>query len=94
VVTAVDLTSARSLASEGGFEVAVADLTLPDGRGDGLLAELRAAGLVERTVVTSGQLDPGTLAGPPDAWLPKPFDIHELLAVLRHDVRRAKAKTS
>lgn len=68
---------------EGPFDVALADLTLPDGRGDVLLQELRSRGMVQRTVVTSGQLDPGTLAGPPDAWLPKPFDIHDLFAVLR-----------
>lgn len=67
----------------GSFDVALADLTLPDGRGDVLLQELRARGMVKRTVITSGQLDPGTLAGPPDAWLPKPFDIHDLFAVLR-----------
>lgn len=81
-VTAVtNLIEARDAA--GPFDVALADLTLPDGRGDVLLQELRTRGLVKRTVVTSGQLDPGTLAGPPDAWLPKPFDIHDLFAVLR-----------
>ena len=77
---------------EGSFDVALADLTLPDGRGDALLEKLRADGRVRRTVVTSGQLDPGTLQGPPDAWLPKPFDIHDLVGALR-EMRAPVAKS-
>jgi len=64
------------------FDLAVADLTLPDGRGDRLLADLKASGRAERTLLMSGHVDPGELAGPPDGWLSKPFDVPEMVAAI------------
>ncbi len=75
-------TAARLAVSQGPFDLAVADLTLPDGRGDALLAELKAQGHVARTLLMSGHVDPGVLAGPPDGWLAKPFDVPELIAAI------------
>jgi len=64
------------------FDLALADLTLPDGRGDELLAELKTSGRARRTLLMSGHVDPGKLAGPPDGWLAKPFDVPELVAAI------------
>ena len=78
----VDTVAAARVAVDGAaepFDLAVADLTLPDGRGDDLLAELKAAGRVRRTLLMSGHAHPGDLAGPPDGWLSKPFDVPELI---------------
>ena len=82
----IEVTAAGSLAEvhevKGVFDVALADLTLPDGKGDSLLAQLKKTGVVARTVLMSGEVDPGELRGPPDGWLSKPFDVHELCAVI------------
>lgn len=64
------------------FDVVIADLTLSDARGDVLLATLKARGVARRTVLCSGHQDPGPLVGPPDAWIPKPFDVNQLVALL------------
>ncbi len=76
-------TVAEALAADGEpFDLALADLTLPDGRGDELLATLKANGRARRTLLMSGHVDPGKLAGPPDGWLGKPFDVPELVAAI------------
>lgn len=76
-------TVAEARATDGpSFDLAVADLTLPDGRGDELLAELKSSRRAERTLLMSGHVDPGELAGPPDGWLGKPFDVPELVAAI------------
>jgi signal transduction histidine kinase/CheY-like chemotaxis protein len=78
----VETVAEAEAASGGSFDLAVADLTLPDGRGDRLLADLKSSGRAERTLLMSGHVDPGELAGPPDAWLGKPFDVPELVAAI------------
>lgn len=76
------------------FDLVLADLTLPDGRGDELLARLKKAGRAGRTLLMSGHVDPGELAGPPDGWLGKPFDVPELVAAIEGRTARNDARAS
>jgi CheY-like chemotaxis protein len=67
--------AARTL---GRFEVAIADVTLPDGDGVALLAELKA-GYGCRTVAVSGYDAPdGALPAGVDVWISKPVNLTEL----------------
>ncbi len=42
----------------------------------------------------SGHVDPGELAGPPDGWLGKPFDVPELVAAIEGRPARSDAQAS
>jgi DNA-binding response OmpR family regulator len=67
--------AARTL---GRFEVVIADVTLPDGDGVALLAELKAR-FGCRTVAMSGYDAPeGGLPGGVDLWISKPVNLTEL----------------
>ena len=87
VATAVDLASARVLArAGGGFDLVVADVTLPDGDGCGLLGDVRAAGhpTARGAVVTGHSAEaerPRCRAAGFEWVLSKPLDVSALLAV-------------
>lgn len=88
-------TVAEAMAAGGDpFDLALADLTLPDGRGDELLAALKSSGRARRTLLMSGHVDPGKLAGPPDGWLGKPFDVPELVAAIEGRAADRDARAS
>jgi CheY-like chemotaxis protein len=74
----------------GPYDVALIDLTLPDGRGDELLAELRRRGAVRSAALVSGA-EPTGLDGAaaPDTWLRKPFDPVDLIATAAELARSA-----
>lgn len=79
--------------SEGPFSAALIDLTLPDERGDILLAQLRNQGLVERAAIMSGGPPPADADpnGGPERWLRKPFDPSDLLVVVRELIEPSNA---
>lgn len=73
---AATLAQARALARAGGHALWLFDLQLPDGRGDTLLAELRAQGVATPALALSaddGALAPGFLR-----VLPKPIALSAL----------------
>ena len=77
-VTAVD-SGAAARALEGPFEVALIDLTLGDLRGDRVLADLRARGVLRGpAILATGRALPNTLEAEPDAVLRKPFALDEM----------------
>jgi ferrochelatase len=76
-------------------ELLVVDAMLPDGTGFELIAKLRAAGkrfsvLMLTSLADSASKVRGLDAGADD-YLPKPFDVHELLARVRALLRRAES---
>ena len=76
VERAGNLAEARALARSGGHALWLFDLQLPDGRGEALLAELRAAGLHTPALALSADdtaSAPGFLR-----VLPKPIELAEL----------------
>lgn len=81
VDTAATLATAREAARGGGHALWLFDLRLPDGRGEDLLAELRAAGMHVPAVALSADPVPG-LAGFARV-LAKPLGLHELLEAVR-----------
>ena len=60
-------------------DVALVDMTLLDGRGDMVLADLRERGVVDIGILMSGADAPQDLADEPDAWLRKPFDPEQVI---------------
>lgn len=78
--------------SEGPFSAALIDLTLPDERGDILLGQLRARGLVTRAAIMSGAPPPADADphGQPQRWLRKPFDPSDLMVTIRELVESSE----
>lgn len=85
-------TGAEALELAGPFDVAIVDLTLPDVRGDVLLAQLRQRQVVRTAAIASGTEPPARVAarGAPDAWLRKPFELDDLASLVRVLVKPAK----
>jgi signal transduction histidine kinase/ActR/RegA family two-component response regulator len=83
---------AEALALTGPFDVAIVDLTLPDVRGDVLLAQLRERQVVRTAAIASGAEPPARVAsrGAPDAWLRKPFELDDLASLVRVLLKPAK----
>jgi signal transduction histidine kinase/ActR/RegA family two-component response regulator len=73
-------------ALEGSFDAALVDWSLSDrsgerrGRGDSVIATIRAKNLARRIAVVSGSSPPSDIdpASRPDTWLRKPFEIEDL----------------
>lgn len=63
------------------YDLALVDLTLPDGRGDVLVAWLAERGIARRVVVMSGTDDADRVAGASEV-LRKPFTLEDLMEVL------------
>lgn len=81
VDTVDTLAAARGAARPGGHALWLFDLRLPDGRGEDLLAELRAEGLHVPAIALSADPVPGPAGFA--RVLPKPLGVHELLAAVR-----------
>jgi two-component system OmpR family response regulator len=81
--------AARARLEEGGIDLLLLDLNLPDENGLALCSELRATWWKQDLpiVVLSGLSDPDWLAracyAGADEYLVKPFDANELLATIR-----------
>lgn len=86
----------KALARTEKFSAALIDLTLPDARGDILLAQLREKGLVTRAAIMSGAPPPDDAdpKGQPDRWLRKPFDPSDLVVCVRELVDAGSGKKS
>lgn len=92
VRTALELQGARVITASGlrealahdlDFALALVDLSLGDGRGDELLAELRACGRVQRAILMTGSPDLDLArARAADAILRKPFELDDLARVI------------
>ena len=68
-----------SVADGPRFDVALIDLNLRDGSGEGLIAALRLAGRANHVVLMTGAVDPQLQDDArPDAVLQKPFELDEL----------------
>jgi signal transduction histidine kinase/ActR/RegA family two-component response regulator len=80
-------------AAQGPFDLAILDVRMPEMRGDELLAELRALGIVQRGMLVSGAEQPKSFApgGRPDAMLRKPFDLDDLFRELPEELRDPEA---
>lgn len=87
---------AAARALEDHFDLAIIDLTLGDVRGDAVLADLRARGVLRGpAVMATGRELPESLDAEPDAVLRKPFAIDEmtdLLTDLAERPRNASAR--
>ena len=93
----VDTLAARDrLLADNRFDAVITDVMLPDGNGLDGLAERTAAPDMPAVIVLSAQntLDTAVRATEEGAfdYLPKPFDLDELLAAVRAAVRRRAAR--
>jgi DNA-binding response OmpR family regulator len=91
VVMAENLERGRAAWSDGGFDVVLLDVMLPDGDGIALLAERRADGDVTPTVLLTAReetdLHDRAAAAGATAHLAKPFEYAELLACVDRAAR-------
>ncbi len=87
------LRDARDFIAVQGYDVAIFDITLPDGKSTDLLAALRVEGWATPVVMLTALSDVadrvGALDGGADDYLVKPFDLRELQARVRALARRA-----
>ena len=86
------------LASEGVFDAIILDLMLPGMAGTEVLANLRMSGDKTPVLVLTAKEDKSSvialLDSGADDYLPKPFDLGELLARLKALIRRGKGQAS
>lgn len=86
------------LASEGVFDAIILDLMLPGMSGTEVLAKLRKNGDKTPVLVLTAKEDKSSvialLDSGADDYLPKPFDLGELLARLKALIRRGKGQAS
>jgi signal transduction histidine kinase/CheY-like chemotaxis protein len=92
-------TRGEALEHEGPFALALVDLSLGDGRGDELIAELRAHRRIEYAILITGDAEPDLApAGEPDALVRKPFELDELARtielVLERGLERSEEPTA
>jgi two-component system OmpR family response regulator len=90
---AEDLAIAREAIALAPYDVVLIDRQLPDGDGSALLAEIRQLGKPTRSIIISAMGSTkeriAGLNGGADDYLPKPFEIDELVARLSAVMRRA-----
>jgi DNA-binding response OmpR family regulator len=93
VLTAVaDLAMAREAIAVERYDVVLIDRQLPDGDGSTLLAEIRQTSNPPRSIIISAMGSTrdriAGLNGGADDYLPKPFEVDELIARLNAVARR------
>ena len=93
-----DLASAREALAMAAYDVVLIDRQLPDGDGSALLADIARAGTNTRSIIISALGSTSDrIAGLNDGaddYLPKPFDIDELVARMSAQLRRANDPAS
>jgi DNA-binding response OmpR family regulator len=88
VLEAGSLTQARAELAEQPVDVVVLDLNLGNERSDDLVAECRERRPPVPVLVVTGSADARRVAAAdPDAALPKPFEVDELVATV-HELAR------
>ncbi|MFI6655079.1 response regulator transcription factor [Streptomyces sp. NPDC050523] len=93
VTWAMDARAGKSVLYEGGVDLAVLDLGLPDGSGLELLRALRSTSRLPVIVVTGRGAEADRVAGleiGADDYLVKPFSQRELVARIRAVLRRSQ----
>lgn len=87
-----DLATAREAIAMAEYDIVLIDRQLPDGDGRTLLAELRRPGKRARSIIISAMGSTGDrisgLNDGADDYLPKPFEIDELIARMNAVLRR------
>jgi len=98
VELAEDIETAREALAYAPFDLAVFDVTLPDGSGIQLLKEARRAPktrdmpVVMLTAMSASEQKIAGLDAGADDYIAKPFDLGELLARLRAVMRRRQGR--
>ncbi|NNN34670.1 response regulator transcription factor [Streptomyces sp. S3(2020)] len=93
VTWAMDARAGKTTLYEGGVDLAVLDLGLPDGSGLELLRELRSTSRLPVIVITGRGAEADRVAGleiGADDYLVKPFSQRELVARIRAVLRRSQ----
>ncbi|WP_369241732.1 response regulator transcription factor [Streptomyces sp. R21] len=93
VTWAIDARAGKAVMHEGGIDLAVLDLGLPDGSGLDLLRALRSTSRLPVIVVTGRGEEADRVAGleiGADDYLVKPFSQRELVARIRAVLRRSQ----
>src|SRR5689334_15802411 len=93
VTWAMDARAGKAALHEGGIDLAVLDLGLPDGSGLELLRALRSTSRLPLIVITGRGAEADRVAGleiGADDYLVKPFSQRELVARIRAVLRRAQ----
>ncbi|MET7697694.1 response regulator transcription factor [Streptomyces sp. NPDC005485] len=97
VTWAIDARAGKAVMHEGGIDLAVLDLGLPDGSGLDLLRALRSISRLPVIVVTGRGEEADRVAGleiGADDYLVKPFSQRELVARIRAVLRRSQPPES
>jgi two-component system response regulator PhoP len=98
VDVALDGEDGLHLATSGVFDAIILDLMLPGKSGQEVLSGLRKTGDKTPVLVLTAKEDKGSiialLDSGADDYLPKPFDLGELLARLKALIRRGKGQAS
>ncbi|PRD55560.1 response regulator [Phyllobacterium myrsinacearum] len=93
-----DLATAREAIAMADYDIVLIDRQLPDGDGSALLAEMRRSGKSVRSIIVSALGSANDrisgLNDGADDYLPKPFEIDELVARMSAVLRRAADKAS
>ncbi|HPJ01657.1 MAG TPA: response regulator transcription factor [Candidatus Limiplasma sp.] len=95
VAHAKDIATARQLAAEAPFDLAVLDMQLPDGSGSDILAAVKPAGTAALflTVVDDEGVMVQALENGADDYIVKPFRLREFLARVKTVLRRRTGGT-
>ena len=92
VVTAYNAAQAKKAAEDGAFDLAILDLSLPDGSGYDICRQIKASGDKPVVFLTACDDEVNVVMGldmGADDYITKPFRIRELMSRLRTVLRRA-----